>query len=501
MQWCPGQRCRQGADALFLLYNGVIHNRMKRLIAKEHPMKTKLIVSALASIALSACLTCAFAAPASASAGDAASGRMLTTSSVEAQSTAKAKAPIPKAVRSLNAVFENGGTIINWPRDSKNPNKYVTVSWKAPKTVKGLKSQTYSVRYATSPYGIQNAKVKTTSKTSISIRTDESVYVQIRTNAKYGKKTVHSKWSTWDITLSTGGGSSFTNGVRYDYDSAFLDVTDRDAGKPGSWEAAMQARVPRSLKLSSPKAGTVKVSWKEPKNNKSKYDDYGYSLKYAVRYSYSKNMKNAKEKEEITGTSYTLKGLKRGKAVYVQVCAMDASVDFSNNVFWNHSSRWTNVQCITPQPKAVSQVKLSSESAGNAAVSWKASKVKGLKSQTYTVRYAYDKSMKGAKTKTTTKKSLSLAKLKRGNTLYVQVRTNAKFKNKKLHSKWSKVKKVQVMQQWVEEQGHWESVCVQEAWDEEVATTTEGAEQLTTTVHHDAVYENRWVVDSPGHWE
>lgn len=98
----------------------------------------------------------------------------------------------------------------------------------------------------------------------------------------------------------------------------------------------------------------------------------------------------------------------------------------------------------TPKPKKVSAIKLSSKKAGKATISWKASKVKGLTKQTYTVRYAYNKAMKNAKTKTVKAKKLNLSKLTQGKKLYVQIRTNAKYKNKTLHSKWSAKKTVTV---------------------------------------------------------
>ena len=81
---------------------------------------------------------------------------------------------------------------------------------------------------------------------------------------------------------------------------------------------------------------------------------------------------------------------------------------------------------------------------------------------------------------------------------------------------------------WVDEQGHWEHVQVQAAWDEEIdnpepilgcsvcgstdisrahlkqcggCVATVGVQHNVSYVHHDAVYEDQWVVDVPGHWE
>lgn len=81
---------------------------------------------------------------------------------------------------------------------------------------------------------------------------------------------------------------------------------------------------------------------------------------------------------------------------------------------------------------------------------------------------------------------------------------------------------------WVDEQGHWEQIQVQAAWDEQVddpevilgcsvcgardvsrahlrscggCVATIGIEHHMSNIHHDAVYERQWVVDVPGHWE
>ena len=98
----------------------------------------------------------------------------------------------------------------------------------------------------------------------------------------------------------------------------------------------------------------------------------------------------------------------------------------------------------TPKPKAVKSLKAASKAAGKAKVIWKASKVKGLKKQTYTVRYSYHKNMKKSKTKTVKKKGVVLSKLKQGKKVYIQVRTNAKYGKKTLHSAWSAKKAVTV---------------------------------------------------------
>ena len=202
------------------------------------------------------------------------------------------------------------------------------------------------------------------------------------------------------------------------------------------------------LSVKATTTGNVKVTWKQPDLNGLRYNGY------VVFYAYNSSMTNA-EFQVLTAkdTSYEpgktlstiLTNLKQGKTLYIQV-RMNAlfkgavgSWDISNGDL----STVKSVKIVaaakkaTPKPKKVSAVKLSSKEAGKVKVSWKASKAKGLKSQTYTVRYAYNKAMKKAKTKTVKAKIATLSKLKTGKKLYVQVRTNAKYGKKTLHSKWS----------------------------------------------------------------
>lgn len=82
---------------------------------------------------------------------------------------------------------------------------------------------------------------------------------------------------------------------------------------------------------------------------------------------------------------------------------------------------------------------------------------------------------------------------------------------------------------WVEEQGHYETVVVSDAWDEPIYEVhaicqdcgidltasgmgnmqhanqcgghTYNTQVQTGSIHHDAVTEQQWVVDVPGHWE
>ena len=286
-------------------------------------MKVKSTIAAVLCVVVSVCLSTALVPAAYAAPG--AAGPLTATA---VATTAKKSAPQPEVVNSVKAVWNNGMTLIKWPEGSKNPSKYVTVSWDVPKEVKGLKRLTYTVRYSTDPNTLPTVKTKTTSKTSIKLPAYKAIYVQFRTNAKSGKAAVHSKWATYQFSYAGGGGAVLSNGVVSRYKMQFIDVSNCDEGKPGSKEAAWQDCIPRSLalsdaKLTSSEAGTVEVSWKEPKAA-AKWDKAPRILwnnKYDLRYSYSKSMKKAKVAKNISGASKTLTGLKKGKRVYVQVRA------------------------------------------------------------------------------------------------------------------------------------------------------------------------------------
>lgn len=68
----------------------------------------------------------------------------------------------------------------------------------------------------------------------------------------------------------------------------------------------------------------------------------------------------------------------------------------------------------------------------------------GLTLKSYTIRYSYNKKMKGAKTKTSEYGSRSINKLKKGKRVYVQIRVNMNYGDKVVHSAWSKKKSVKV---------------------------------------------------------
>ena len=105
----------------------------------------------------------------------------------------------------------------------------------------------------------------------------------------------------------------------------------------------------------------------------------------------------------------------------------------------------TAAKKTVPKPKKVTGVKLESRVMREITVFWNAPKsVEGLTDQTYTVRYSYKKNMKNAKSKTTKWPAIEIGKMKTGKKVYVQVRTNAKFGKRTVHSAWSKVKSVRV---------------------------------------------------------
>ena len=488
-------------------------------------MKTAKSVLAVAACAvLAACLMCAFSPTAYA-----ANSVSITTSAEKAQSTA----PKPKPVTKVKATFEDGTVYFeDYSYSSDDKSLPVIVSWKAPKMVKGLKKQTYSIRYAESLGDPCGHKIKTTAKTSFRLpASQEGSTVQIRVNAKYGKKTVHSKWVTYYIN---GGGYSsratYSNGRWVYFFKYSITIENQDGKKPGSWEDGEQAAMPRSVKLTSTSPGEVRVTWKEPKKVPETSGSHLYpDPKYAIWYSYSKNMKNAKSKFEIEGESITLKNLKKGKKLYVRVCT-EGYVAGETSYYWTPISRSTSAKAITvakkPKLSAVSAVKLTSPK-GKATISWKASKVKGVKNQAYTVRYAYNKSMKNAKTKTVKAKKATLSALKPGKKLYVQVRTNAEYGKETLHSKWS----AKTAKTWIEEQGHYEPVYTTVVDQEAYTTTTRiyytqdgwsSTDREAVRAHHlevgghtwweDVTEEHpavthqeeagqKWVADVPAHWE
>jgi hypothetical protein len=75
-------------------------------------------------------------------------------------------------------------------------------------------------------------------------------------------------------------------------------------------------------------------------------------------------------------------------------------------------------------------------------IKWK--KVKGVKG--YQVQYSLSKDFKkSTKKKNLTKTKLTLKKMKKKKTYYIRVRSYVKdSNNKKVYSKWSKVKKVKI---------------------------------------------------------
>ena len=315
-------------------------------------MKTKAIISSVAGLALATSLVapCAIPSDAHAATDTAASAQTLTVGALKAQSTSKT--PTPRAIKfkSVWITFKNNQKTIQWSADSNKPTdaKYAWLCWTAPKKVSGLKSQSFTVQYADNSL-MNGAKTKTTTKPYVLLPIDSASYVQVRTNAKYGKKAVHSKWASYHITSTTSSSiTHYSDGTTYSYETGIISVIDRDGGKPGKTYAAALRCVPRALKLknaklTSPTKGKIAVAWK-----KSKVEPTYGDAHYAIRYSYSKSMKKAKTKE-LVSSPYIIRGLKAGKRVYVQVCAYRQDWNpFTGEWLdtYSQDSRWSAVKSI-----------------------------------------------------------------------------------------------------------------------------------------------------------
>ena len=98
----------------------------------------------------------------------------------------------------------------------------------------------------------------------------------------------------------------------------------------------------------------------------------------------------------------------------------------------------------TAKPKAPSGIKLISRAMGEISLRSDVPNTYFGDDYSYTVRYSYNKNMKGAKTKTSPYCSMNINKMKKGKRVYVQIRTNVKDGDTTLHSAWSKKKSVKV---------------------------------------------------------
>ena len=300
--------------------------------------------------ALVVCLMCAFTPMAYA-----ADNTTLTAgkAAFTTQAETTAETPTLKTVSKVKVTFTNGKTYYEkWVSDSKSDPRPFMLSWKAPKKVKGLEKLTYNVRYTSGLADPYYGKTKTTRKTSIKLPAFDDGYgtVQIRASAKYGKKTVHSKWRTYLVSADGYSKTSTNASGTWMYLNKYrATIEDWDDGKVGSWEASKQSRAPLSIKLTSTSPGSVEVSWKEPKKAGSEDNP---TPQYAVKYSYSKNMKNAKYKYDIEDESIALKNLKKGKKLYVSVAA-EAQYYYILDGWHPYEivSRWTKTKAITVAKK------------------------------------------------------------------------------------------------------------------------------------------------------
>ena len=310
-------------------------------------MKIKSIISGMLCVAFSTCLAVAFSPSAYAvntsDAPLAVANPQVSRISVQTAKTA----PKPRMVKSMSAVFSNGQRAVTRPEGTANPCKYVKLYWEAPEQVTGLESQSYTGRFIkTNDRYTWKTKSMRKTKTIIDTPASFDYYVQIRTNAKSGTETVHSKWATFYLSTWRAHTRYIANGsLRQEYTDR-VEIKNHDTDGPGTWEAEQLKRIPRSVKLTAaekPSSGAVKVSWKEPKERLYWVTDY------AVRYAYNKKMKGTKIKSGLSQRSVTLTGLKKNRRVYIQVCMWNQDWNSIAGTWYDTASpksRWSDVKSI-----------------------------------------------------------------------------------------------------------------------------------------------------------
>ena len=161
--------------------------------------------------------------------------------------------------------------------------------------------------------------------------------------------------------------------------------------------------------------------------------------KVTIRYYYAGNTASAKTKtvkfDDARAGIVTINKLTPGKTIKMQL-----RLSGTKNGKTYRSERSALKSVKVAQAPTPGQLTLTTPAKGTVKATWKApssSSMKGLTSPTYTVRWAYNSSMKNAKTKTVKKTATALSNLKGGKTVYVQVRVNAKYNDKVVHSPWS----------------------------------------------------------------
>lgn len=142
-------------------------------------MKAKPIITTIAALALSVCLTTGFA-PAAFAAVNTDLAAASTKLAVATQNTKTAAKPkTPTKIKLVSRAMGELSISSNVPSSYYGSDYSYTVRYSYKKSMKSAKTKTH-------PYSSMNIN---------KVKKGKRVYVQIRTNFKDGNKTVHSKWS------------------------------------------------------------------------------------------------------------------------------------------------------------------------------------------------------------------------------------------------------------------------------------------------------------------
>lgn len=175
-----------------------------------------------------------------------------------------------------------------------------------------------------------------------------------------------------------------------------------------------------------------------PKSTSSielKWKDYGVTG-YNIYRSTSKTG-TYKKIDSVLGTSYTNKGLTKGKTYYYKITAY---INANGKTIESEKSLYVSVKVSAPTPATITAKKSKS---GVAAISWS----KSVGATGYEVYMATSKNGKFSKISTITSAStLTLKKsgLKKGKTYYFKVRSYVTVNGKKVYSPYTKVVSVKV---------------------------------------------------------
>lgn len=155
----------------------------------------------------------------------------------------------------------------------------------------------------------------------------------------------------------------------------------------------------------------------------------GYEL-----YKYDTSKKKYVKIKTLSGTSYKVTGLKAATTYQFKVRA------YRTENGTNNYGDYSNVSILTTTTKTPSISKLK---AGKKKVTVKYKKISG--SYGYQIQYSTNSKFKsGNKSKTTSKLSKNIKKLKSKKKYYVRIRTYRTVNGKKIYSNWSKVKNIKV---------------------------------------------------------